>query len=270
MSENYFWGVDCGSTVIKVALLDQNKNLIHSAKGKSLFPLIDHVRKVMEAPGFPFSPFDGEDERGMPIVKKNHRVITTGYGRSHIPFADKKLTEIKAHFMGVQAQVQESDAYTIIDIGGQDSKIISVKDGAIFKFVLNRKCAAGTGAFIEELAHRLDINLQDLPNIAQGSDKKITLNSFCTVFAVSEMIKVLVSGEKLENLVKALYDSVVRRILEMGSIETDLVVFSGGVLNYHSQILKAIFEEKLQGKQFSLAPNTQFCGALGAALFGIS
>lgn len=269
MSENFFWGVDCGSSAIKVALLDEQKNVVHLAKEKSLFPLLDHVKNVMEAPGFPVSPFEERVDNGVPVVKKGHQIITTGYGRNHVPFTQNKLTEIKGHFLGVSQQVKAKEDYTVIDIGGQDSKIITVKDNNIRKFNINRKCAAGTGAFIEELAHRLEIELSDLPDLAKKFDNKISLNSFCTVFAVSEMIKILVSGEKVENLVKALYESVVKRVLEIAPIETDHIVFSGGVLRFHHAILVESFKKRLPGKTFELAPNAQYCGAIGAACFGI-
>ncbi|MCP4294722.1 MAG: hypothetical protein GY786_03865 [Proteobacteria bacterium] len=269
MSDEYYWGVDCGSSAIKVALLDGQKNVVHLAKNKSLFPLLDHVKNVMEEPGFPVSPFEEMSEMNTPIIREGHSIVTTGYGRNHVPFSQKKLTEIKGHFLGVSHQVQEKGDYTVIDIGGQDSKIITVKDNNIRKFNINRKCAAGTGAFIEELAHRLEIELPDLPDLAKKFTNKISLNSFCTVFAVSEVIKILVSGERVENLVKALYESVVKRVLEIAPIETNHIVFSGGVLRFHHEILVESFKNRLPGKTFELAPNAQYCGAIGAACFGI-
>ena len=143
-----------------------------------------------------------------------------------------------------------------------------MENGSVRRFAMNRKCAAGTGAFIEELAHRLELPLEGLTQLAQKHDKQLVLNSFCTVFAVQEMVRVLVSGERVENLIYALYCSVVKRVLEMVPITTDQVIFSGGVMEHHS-LLFHLFQEKLNGKKLKIAKYAQFCGALGAARFGL-
>lgn len=264
MSENatYYWGVDCGSTEIKVVVCDQNAKVLHRAKGRTLFPLMDHVKTVLKSQKL--TPFESNGDE----IKRNHKIIATGYGRSHIDFVEDKLTEIKAHCMGVQAELQLKDPYTIIDIGGQDFKVTVVEDANVEKFNINRKCAAGTGAYIEELAHRLQLELEDLPKIESGHDKELTLNSYCTVFAGQEVIKILMEGEKVENLIHSLYQSVVKRVLEMTAITTDTVVFSGGVLNYHPP-LREMFQKKMPGKKMILAPEAQYAGALGAALYGM-
>ncbi len=265
MSENqtYVWGVDCGSSEIKVVCCDQTGRLLLKRKQKTLFPLYDHV----------FSALNGDSKaspfiEGGNSVKPNHRIIATGYGRNYLNFIDDKLTEIKAHFLGVQSQLQLNKAYTLIDIGGQDAKVIHAIDGRVDQFVINRKCAAGTGAYIEELAHRLEVPLSEMTQLAQAHDKELTLNSYCTVFSGQEVIKVLMTGERVENLIYALYRSVVKRVLEMTSITTDTVVFSGGVMNHHPMLV-TLFAEKLNDKELIVAPETQFCGALGAAFFGL-
>ncbi len=257
----YYWGVDCGSTQIKVCVCDREGNILHRHIGRTLFPLMEHVRNTLSSDGFG-SPLT-DDEQG---VKQNHTIAATGYGRNHIDFAHGKLTEISAHFLGAQQLLKLTGPYTIVDIGGQDSKVIEVYDGRIGQFVINRKCAAGTGAFIEELAHRLEVKLEDLTNLAHAHDKEMTLNSYCTVFSGQEVIKILMRGERLENLIHALYASVVQRILEMTSIKTDAVVFSGGVMNF-SPVLLDLFRDKLPGKQILLVEDAQYCGAYGAALF---
>jgi (R)-2-hydroxyacyl-CoA dehydratese activating ATPase len=264
----YYWGVDCGSTEIKVVLLDSAGSLLCKRRVRTLFPLVEHVKKALAMEGrFP-SPFEGDGE----TVKANHKITVTGYGRTHIPFIQERLTEIKAHFIGVERQLASElkmiKAYTLIDIGGQDSKITTVKDKHVEQFVINRKCAAGTGAFIEELAHRLELKIEDLTELSQKHDKKVMLNSYCTVFAGQEVIRILMNGEKVENLIYSLYQSVVKRVLEMATITTDTLVFSGGVLTYHS-VLIDLFKEKFPNKKLLLAPDAQYCGAIGAALFGM-
>jgi len=234
--------------------------------GRTLFPLMEHVRKVLSS-----DDADGEsglspltdDQQG---IRENHTLVATGYGRNHIDFAHGKLTEISAHFLGAQELLQLEGPYTIVDIGGQDSKVIEVHDGRVGQFVINRKCAAGTGAFIEELAHRLEVRLEDLTDLARAHDKEMTLNSYCTVFSGQEMIKILMHGERLENLIHALYASVVQRILEMTNISTETVVFSGGVMNFNP-VLIDLFHEKLPDNKTHLLENAQYCGAYGAALF---
>ena len=260
--DRFYWGVDCGSTQIKVCVCDWEGNILHKRKGRTLFPLMEHVRKTLAGDESALSPLT-DDQQG---VKENHTVVATGYGRNHIEFAQGKLTEISAHFLGAQRLLQLDVPYTIVDIGGQDSKVIEVHDGRVGQFVINRKCAAGTGAFIEELAHRLEVRLEDLTELARAHDKDMTLNSYCTVFSGQEVIKILMHGERLENLIHALYASVVQRILEMTSISTDTVVFSGGVMNFNPVLLD-LFRDKLPGNQTVLIDDAQYCGAYGAALY---
>ena len=257
-----YWGVDCGSTQIKVCVCDKEGKILHKRKGRTLFPLMEHVRNTLSGDDLVLSPLT-DDRRG---IKDNHTVVATGYGRSHIDFAHGKLTEISAHFLGAQQLLQLEGPYTIVDIGGQDSKVIEVHDGRIGQFVINRKCAAGTGSFIEELAHRLEVRLEDLTELARAHDKEMTLNSYCTVFSGQEVIKVLMHGERLENLIHALYASVVQRILEMTSIKTDTVVFSGGVMNFQPVLLE-LFEQELPNHHAVLVEDAQYCGAYGAALY---
>ena len=258
----FYWGVDCGSTQIKVCVCDSKGKILHKRKGRTLFPLMEHVRKTLSGEDAALSPLT-DDQRG---VKENHTLVATGYGRNHIDFAQGKLTEISAHFLGAQKQLQFEGPYTIVDIGGQDSKVIEVHDGRVGQFVINRKCAAGTGSFIEELAHRLEVRLEDLTELARSHDKEMTLNSYCTVFSGQEVIKILMHGERLENLIHALYASVVQRILEMTSLNTDTVVFSGGVMNFNPVLLD-LFKEKLPDQHTVLIEDAQYCGAYGAALY---
>ncbi len=261
-SGHLYWGVDCGSTQIKVVACDNDGKIVHKHIGRTLFPLMEHVKQALSGGESGLSPLT-DDLQG---VKANHTLVATGYGRNHIDFAQGRLTEISAHFLGAQELLQLEGPYTIVDIGGQDSKVIEVHDGRVGQFVINRKCAAGTGAFIEELAHRLEVRLEDLTDLARAYDKEMTLNSYCTVFSGQEVIKILMHGERLENLIHALYASVVQRILEMTNITTETVVFSGGVMNYNPVLLD-LFQHKLPDNKTQLVENAQYCGAYGAALF---
>ena len=264
--ESYYWGVDCGSSAIKVVVCDCGGNILLQRKCKTLFPLLEHIKTVLTGDGS-FSPFtdDGADTL---TLKSNHKIAATGYGRHHIPYVNFRLTEIKAHFLGVQKQLDPGKAFTIIDIGGQDAKVIRVDLNRVDNFVINRKCAAGTGAFIEELAHRLEVPMENMTKMAGDHDKELSLNSYCTVFSGQEVIKILMNGERVENLIYALYSSVVKRVLEMTAVESDTVAFSGGVMRYHPMLVE-LFSQQLPNKKLMVAPNTQYCGALGAAIHAI-
>ena len=161
-SEQTYWGVDCGSTQIKVCACDEEGNILYKRLGRTLFPLMDHVRQTLVGDQSDVSPLTDD----LQSVRDNHTIVATGYGRNHIDFAQGRLTEISAHFLGAQALLGIEGPYTIVDIGGQDSKVIEVRDGRVGQFIINRKCAAGTGAFIEELAHRLEVPLEDLTDLA--------------------------------------------------------------------------------------------------------
>lgn len=260
--KHLYWGVDCGSTQIKVIACDNDGKIVHKRIGRTLFPLMEHVQRALADDESGLTPLTNDQQS----VKKNHTLVATGYGRNHIDFAQGTLTEISAHFLGAQELLQLEGPYTIVDIGGQDSKVIEVHDGRIGQFVINRKCAAGTGAFIEDLAHRLEVKLEDLTDLARDHDKEMILNSYCTVFSGQEVIKILMHGERLENLIHALYASVVQRILEMTNITTSTVVFSGGVMNFNP-VLVDLFKEKLPDHETCLVKDAQYCGAYGAALF---
>ncbi len=269
-----FWGVDCGSAEIKVVAVDREGRLLATRKGRTLFPLAEYVHRALAGSGDELSPLDEADRAAMPApgvplrLRPGHTIHATGYGRHHLEFVHGQLTEIKAHFLGVQHQLQLQQDYTIIDIGGQDAKVIRATPSRVDQFAINRKCAAGTGAYIEELAHRLEVPMQSLPTLAAGHDKELTLNSYCTVFSGQEVIKLLMHGERVENLIHALYRSVVKRVLEMTPIDTDTLVFSGGVMSHHPNLVP-LFSERLATARTILAPNAQFCGALGAAIHGM-
>ncbi|MDE3071116.1 MAG: hypothetical protein KGJ63_00125 [Pseudomonadota bacterium] len=270
-----FWGVDCGSAEIKVAAIDREGRLLTTRRCRTLFPLVEHVHRSLAGHGDELSAILDSDRAELPpdgrqpSLRPGHKVFATGYGRHHLGFVQGQLTEIKSHYLGVQHQLRLQQDYTIIDIGGQDAKVIRATPGRVEKFAINRKCAAGTGSFIEELAHRLEVPMHELPRLAAGHDKDLTLNSYCTVFSGQEVIKLLMQGERVENLIHAMYRSVVKRVLEMTAIDTDTLVFSGGVMNHHP-ILMPLFAERFGTVRTILAPNAQFCGALGAAIHGLN
>jgi (R)-2-hydroxyacyl-CoA dehydratese activating ATPase len=268
-----YWGVDCGSAEIKLAAIDRSGRLLTTRRCRTLFPLNQHVQRALAGRPGELSPLLDVDaplaDDGTLPLRPGQRIFATGYGRHHMGFVHGQLTEIKAHYLGVQQQLGLQDDYTIIDIGGQDAKVIRATPSRVSQFTINRKCAAGTGAYIEELAHRLEVPMDALPALAAAHDKELTLNSYCTVFSGQEVIKLLMTGEKLENLIHALYRSVVKRVLEMTPIDTATLVFSGGVMQHHA-LLMPLFAERFERVTTILAPNAQYCGALGAAIHGLN
>jgi len=188
--------------------------------------------------------------------------VATGYGRRNVPFADARRTEISCHARGAYHHFpREMD---VVDIGGQDNKIIHVRrDGSVANFLMNRKCAAGTGAFVEEIAHRLDIPLERLEALAENATRSITLASFCTVFSATEVIKLIREGEEPENLCRGIFNSVVARVVEMGPLG-EFVVMSGGVVAAFPIVARILAERS--GAAVEVAPDPQFLGAFGAAL----
>ncbi len=191
-------------------------------------------------------------------------VVTTGYGRRSVPFATSAVTEITCHARGCYAGFPR--AITIVDIGGQDNKVIVVEaSGDRRNFKMNRKCAAGTGAFLEEIANSLDTPLSSLNGLAAQATGDVKLGSFCTVFAKTELLKLIAEGTPLPEIVKAAFRSVVMRIVEMDPLEGDIVM-TGGVVAYNPVIVDLVSEAL--GRKVLVPDHPQCTGALGAALIG--
>jgi predicted CoA-substrate-specific enzyme activase len=190
------------------------------------------------------------------------RTVSTGYGRHNVEFRDASLTEIHCHGLGCYHHFRRE--MTIIDIGGQDNKVIRLAAaGQRVDFKMNRKCAAGTGAFLEEMALRLAISPSEMNALAGETEEAVRLNSFCTVFAKTEILAHLRRGVKVTSLVRGAFLSVINRVTEMDLLEGD-VVLSGGVVA-HNPVIAEILSEQL-GKPVFVPPFPQFAGALGAAL----
>jgi predicted CoA-substrate-specific enzyme activase len=188
--------------------------------------------------------------------------VATGYGRYQVRFAQSVQTEIHCHGLGCFHLVRRPA--TVVDIGGQDNKVITVgADGRLVHFKMNRKCAAGTGAFLEEIALRLGLPASDLERLAGGAGEAVRLSSFCTVFAKTEILSHLAKGVPVTEIVRGAFHSVVARIVEMDPLDGD-VVMTGGVVA-HNPTVATILAERI-GRPVAIAPDPQFVGALGAAL----
>lgn len=249
----YYCGIDIGASTAKLVLIDSAGETIARAIGRSG---IDYEKT---AEGLLADLCKGESVDRSRIA----RSLSTGYGRDNVPWADAKMTEIACHGKGAYSHFKK--CITVIDIGAQDSKIMHLDDAGKRKsFKMNRKCAAGTGAFIEEIAHRLALDISELNSLAESSTKDVSLGSFCTVFAASEVLEKIRAGVNVADIVRGAFNSVVKRIAEMDRVKGTLVA-TGGVVA-HNPFLARLLGESF-GVEAHIAPEAQYTGALGAALF---
>jgi (R)-2-hydroxyacyl-CoA dehydratese activating ATPase len=250
-----YCGIDIGASTAKLVLVDASGRVLARAMRHSG---VDYAKtadaclaEAMAAAGV---------SRG-----EIRTTISTGYGRDNVPWSQATMTEIACHGRGAYACFPRP--ITVVDIGAQDSKMIHLDaEGRRLGFKMNRKCAAGTGAFLEEIAHRLGLDASDLNALAENSTKQVTLGSFCTVFAATEILEKIRAGERVEDIVCGAFRSVVKRILEMDTPQGDLVM-TGGVIA-HNPLLARLMEEAF-GRPVQVPPEPQFAGALGAALFAL-
>ena len=241
-------GLDLGSRTIKVAIVKDGE-------------MIDH--QIVE------SGFDPH-RQSMEMIEKYSptKIVATGYGR-HLAlkhFAQDVITEIKAHAIGSRHHFPECT--TVVDIGGQDSKVISLgANGNVINFQMNDKCAAGTGRFLEIMATSLGFSLDDFGPAALESDQEVAINSMCTVFAESEVVSMKNRGIPPKDIAKAVHLSVVNRLVAMlnrvGFGES--IVFSGGVAR--NPCIVKMLQERLDKVQVESPPTPDIVGALGAALY---
>jgi predicted CoA-substrate-specific enzyme activase len=253
MSKEYYAGIDVGTSYIKVVLIDEKNDIVGSFIGRTGADLHKSITDAYRS-----AIADAKISKN--VIKST---IATGFGRYNVSFADNVKTEISAHARGAYHYFPKHIA--IIDIGGQDTKIIKVdSNGKTIGFKMNRKCAAGTGSFLEEIAYKLNIPVSEMNKLASKSSKDTALGSFCTVFASTEILSRIKEGEKIEDMVKSAFESVVQRVIEMDTLE-GTVVLTGGVVKYNNIILKIL--EKYVENKILTPPDPQLIGAFGAALF---
>ncbi len=192
-------------------------------------------------------------------------VIATGYGRINVPFADRQITELTCHAKGVASFFPT--ARTAIDIGGQDAKGLKIKNGKLVDFVMNDRCAAGTGRFLEILVDTLGLKIEELGNTSLKSTKKVQISNTCTVFAQMEVMTHLSQGTPLPDIVAGLHDAIATRVVRMAKklkIEPD-VVFTGGVAKNIGMV--NALKDNL-GLEVLVPDEPLLTGALGAAILG--
>lgn len=256
-SYKYVAGIDSGSTSTDVVVLDKNRNIVAS-------------RVVPTGGGADASAEKCLDEAlrsaGIERSEVGH-VVTTGYGREFIGSSDESITEITCHAKG--AHFLNPAVRTVIDIGGQDSKVISLDEsGKVKSFVMNDKCAAGTGRFLEMMARTLGLSLEEMSGLGLRWNKDIVISSMCTVFAESEVVSLVAQNKAVPDIIHGLNKSVAAKTAALaGRLKSEGEYMMTGGVAKNAGVVREL-EEKL-GEKLFICGQAQLCGALGAAIFAL-
>src|SRR5512136_654389 len=243
-------GIDVGSTTVKIVGVDAEGNLAWHWLEQAEPRVEDQVERFLARAGV------------------SGPLVATGYGRKLVRQATRSLTESTCHAKGVYRELAHGG--TLVDIGGQDSKVIGISPrGDVTDFSMNDKCAAGTGRFLENTARRLGVPLEHMGQIALAALDEVSISSTCTVFAESEVISLIAHGVALESILRGLHRSLVKRIVAMIRTVglTPPLMLSGGVAQ--NQAIPRMLEEET-GEKVILPRSPQLMGAYGAALIALS
>ena len=244
----YQVGIDIGSSAAKAVVMNEGE-VVRTLLLNTGF----NSRKTAEEI---YETFKNEG-----ITKENARYVATGYGRISVPYADDVITEITCHGKGAAFLFHEDG--TVIDIGGQDTKGISLKKGRVMKFIMNDKCSAGTGKFLEVMTNRLGLTQNELSELARKGNP-ITISSMCTVFAESEVISLIGKGTPREDIAYGVIESVVTKVVQLISqVPAEQYFLTGGLCEDEYIIERLV---KALGAPVSSAPLARYAGAVGAAL----
>jgi len=246
-----FWGVDVGSTYTKITGINEQQEIIHS----TVIPTIVNQDEIVK-----------EYLKDKPV----EMLVSTGYGRYMIEdtFSCPVISEIKAHAKG--AHFFNKEAELVIDLGGQDSKIIKLDSrGGFIDFRMNDKCAAGTGKFLEIAANRMGLDMTTFSKIGFEADKELVISSMCAVFAESEVISLIAKKESAANIAYGVHESIASRLSSMArkfASKSEHIVFTGG--GAMNSFLRHLLSQKLE-KNIVVPMSPQMIGSVGAALAGL-
>lgn len=248
----FFVGIDIGSTASKVIIMDETQSeILHKKVVPSGWNSKETGELLLE---WVKDTIKGEE----------FKVVATGYGRVSLPYADKTITEITCHAKGAYFLCKKD--IVVMDIGGQDTKVIEVKDGMVNDFIMNDKCSAGTGKFLEIMANKLGLTLQEMFEYAR-SGKDLKLSSTCTVFAESEVISLMGKGTPREDISKSVINQVVQKVIMLLNKKNyeGAYYLTGGLSQ--SQYVVEELEKNLKSEVLTNELG-RFAGAIGACLMG--
>ncbi|HLG05806.1 MAG TPA: acyl-CoA dehydratase activase [Gemmatimonadales bacterium] len=248
----YWVGIDSGSWSTKAVVIDAAARVLGTAVVRSGADLAAAGERAFES------------ALGTAGLGRHDltAVWATGFGRQSISFADGSRTELDCHGRGVIHYVR--GPLVVLDVGGQDAKVIRLDEsGRRLAHRMNRKCAAGTGSFLDEIALRLGVEARELDALAATATEDLELSSFCTVFAGTELLTLIRAGKRPGDLARAAYRSLVRRVSAMDAFPAR-VVATGGVVAYHPTLVRLLGEEL--HAEIIVPPHPQEMGAFGAAL----
>jgi predicted CoA-substrate-specific enzyme activase len=252
-----FAGIDIGSTMTKVVIVDGGGKVLGSIIGPTG---AEHRHLALQVMA------EALDKTGL-VLEALDFIVATGYGRINVPFADKQITEITCHARGIRALFPT--ARTVIDIGGQDSKGIKLDAGGkVVNFVMNDKCAAGTGRFLEVIADTLGIPLAEMGDLSLTAREAVPISNTCTVFAEHEVTSRLAEGVGIPEIVAGLHAAIAKRVVNLVrtlGLQKDVAVTGGGAKNIG--LIRAV--EDQVGFPVLVPPEPLLTGALGAALLGM-
>jgi len=258
---HFYTGIDIGSTAIKIAIISEEAELVAQKVVPTGAKFNENAMKA----------FSSLVEESNIDLSKIRRVVSTGYGRRLYKSADQTVSEITANAIGAAVVSKAHSIRTIINIGGQDSKIIQInQQGFVQNFIMNDKCAAGTGRFLEMASRNLEIDIDQMGELHKLSGSKaLTVNSTCAVFAESEIISLLAEGHKKEDIIAGIHVSIAKRIARLAGRATiqDDVLFDGGTA-YNSGLIDALEEEFM--RDFIVPESPQITTAVGAAHMALS
>jgi predicted CoA-substrate-specific enzyme activase len=252
-----YLGIDAGSSYIKLVLVDAVGNMA----AKSI------IKRGADIEASCWQGYNDLLEEAKISKAQIAGVISTGYGRKQVNFAGEVITEITALAIGGFAV--DNNIRTIIDVGGQDSKVIVIDEsGRVVDFAMNQKCSAGTGKFLEVTSASLGVKVDELDGLSQKADKALNLSSTCTVFAETEIISYIAMGEKKENIIKSLHSAIADQVAglfrQVSTADNGKIIFVGGV-SLNNAMTKELSSRLKQ--QLLVPPSPQFIGAYGAALY---
>ena len=253
----YVMGIDSGSTSTNAVIMDGDRKIVASAVVRTGAKSGESAQRILD---------EVLSEAGLKREDISW-IVSTGYGRVSIPFADENVTEISCHGRG--AHYFNPAVRTILDIGGQDSKAIRLNEkGEVADFVMNDKCAAGTGRFLEMIARSLEVDVDELGSIALQSKEDIEITSMCSVFAESEVISLIANNREKTDIANGICRAVANKsysLLKRVGLETEFMM-TGGVAK-NAGVVRAV-EEKL-GTKLYICPEPEIVGAAGAALYAL-